>query len=86
MRSDQLQEVAPLLVPLALQLQQGLVLLRQAFRVSVGPRGQEGYMALRQLVRRAKGRGGRRLYIPRVLSSGRQRESWLFSLRMAARV
>ena len=50
-RTGQLGEVAPLLVPLAVSLQQGLMLVRQAFRASTAPGGQQGLMTLQHMVR-----------------------------------
>ncbi|GAX82212.1 hypothetical protein CEUSTIGMA_g9640.t1 [Chlamydomonas eustigma] len=49
-RNAQLQEVIPLLAPLALHLQQGLILMRQAFRASVSPTGEQGFMTIQHLV------------------------------------
>ena len=50
-RTGQLGEVSALLLPLALALQQGLMLVRQAFRASIAPGGQQGCMTLQHLVR-----------------------------------
>ena len=50
-RTGQLGDKATILVPLAISLQQGLMLLRQAFRASVAQGGrQQGFMTLQQLV------------------------------------
>ena len=44
------RKISPLLLPLAISLQQGLMLVRQAFRASIGPGRQQGCMTLQHLV------------------------------------